>query len=422
MKLLIYCLNYAPELTGIGKYAAEQAEWLAMHGHDVRVITSHPYYPAWRVADDHCGWRYQREQRAGVTVFRAPLWVPHTPSSIKRLLHLASFALCSLPLLAAQWRWRPEVIFLVEPPLACSPAALAFARLRHCKAWLHIQDYEVEAAFALGLLKHPWLELAASALERHALMHFDRISTISSSMLSLARRKAVPDERLVYLPNWADLAIAPSASSVALRSALGIPAHAVAALYSGNMGNKQGLEILAEAARLLAGETGIHFIFCGAGPGRALLEQRCQDLPQVHFLALQPAEQFPALLGAADIHLLPQRADAADLVLPSKLAGMLASGRPVIATAEAGTELASLVSQFGIVTPPGDAQAMVRALQALAERPARRGLFGAAGKAWAASHLDRHAVLARLESELRRLTEDGGAGTRGTTLEGLGEK
>ena len=179
-------------------------------------------------------------------------------------------------------------------------------------------------------------------------------------MLSLARRKAVPDERLVYLPNWADLAIAPSASSVALRSALGIPAHAVAALYSGNMGNKQGWRSSRRPRACSPARPGSTSSSAARGRAGRCSSSAAADLPQVHFPALQPAEQFPALLGAADIHLLPQRADAADRVLPSKLAGMLASGRPVIATAEAGTELASPVSQFGIVTPPGDAQAMVR--------------------------------------------------------------
>lgn len=403
MKLLLYCLNYAPEITGIGKYATEQAEWLAARGHEVRVITGPPYYPAWRVSDGYSAWQYRREELNGVRIYRTPLWVPRKPSGLKRLVHLASFAASSMPVLLTQWSWRPDVVMLVEPPLACAPAALLFSRLRQGGTWLHIQDYEVDAAFALGMLKHPALKWLATRLEQGALSRFDRISTISQAMLARARHKGVPPARLVMLPNAVDLrAIRPSVDHQ-YREMLGIAPDAVVALYSGNMGAKQGLDVLAEAARLLAVRRDIHFVFCGDGAGRADLEQRCQGLEQVHFLPLQPADRFPSLLSCADIQLMPQRADAADLVLPSKLTGMLASGRPIVATAHAGTELASLVSQCGVVAPPGDAPALAHAIATLAGQPARRHLLGAAGRAWAERHLDRDAVYLDMEAALLRL-------------------
>ncbi len=120
MKILMYCLNYAPELTGIGKYTCEQAEWLAARGHEVRVVTAPPYYPAWRVGEGYRAWQYSRERRRWVEVYRAPLWVPRKPTGVTRLLHLASFAVSSLPSLMAQLRWRPDALFVVEPPLMCA--------------------------------------------------------------------------------------------------------------------------------------------------------------------------------------------------------------------------------------------------------------------------------------------------------------
>lgn len=403
MKLLLYCLNYAPEITGIGKYATEQAEWLAARGHDVRVITGPPYYPAWRIADGYSGWQYRREARNGVRIYRAPLWVPRRPSGLKRLIHLASFAASSLPVLWAQWSWRPDVLLLVEPPLACAPAALLFGRWRQTGTWLHIQDYEVDAAFALGLLRHPALKWLAGCLEHGALARFDRISTISHAMLARARHKGVPAARLVLLPNAADLREIRPAADHRYRDRLGIPTDVVVALYSGNMGAKQGLDVLAESARLLAGHRNIHFIYCGDGAGRADLASLCEGLERVHILPLQPADCFPALLACADIHLMPQRADAADLVLPSKLTGMLASGRPVVATAFPGTELATLVAQCGVVVPPGDAPALAHAIATLAEQPVRRAMLGAAARAWAERHLDREAVYQDMEAKLLQL-------------------
>ncbi len=407
MKILLYCLNYAPELTGIGKYTTEQAEWLAMRGHDVRVIAAPPYYPAWRVGDGYRAWQYRRERIGAVDVFRAPLWVPRRQSGATRLLHLASFALFSLPSLARQWTWRPDVVFVVEPPLMCSAAALLFCRLARCKAWLHVQDYEVDAAFTLGLLRLPWLRRLATGVERFLMSRQDRVSSISPAMVALARAKGADRSRALLFPNWVDVGAIRDASGDALRQELGLPAGAVMALYAGNMGAKQGLELLAEAARLLQEHRGLHWIFCGDGAGRAALEAACAGLPRVRFLPLQSAERFPALLAAADIHLLPQRAGAADLVMPSKLTGMLASARPVVATAELGSSLADAVAGCGIVTPPGDASAFAIAIAELAAAPRRRAELGAAGLHWANENLDREAVLTQLEQALLALVESG---------------
>jgi glycosyltransferase involved in cell wall biosynthesis len=94
MKILVYGINYSPELTGIGKYTGEMVEWMASQGHDVRVITAPPYYPEWKVGERYSSWRYRREEGAA-TVWRCPLYVPKQPSTLKRLIHLGSFALSS---------------------------------------------------------------------------------------------------------------------------------------------------------------------------------------------------------------------------------------------------------------------------------------------------------------------------------------
>ncbi|MGM9424847.1 glycosyltransferase WbuB [Hydrogenophaga sp. MI9] len=411
MKLLFYGINFTPELTGIGKYTGEMAEWLAAAGHEVRVITAPPYYPDWKVGEGHSATRYRRERWQGVEVWRTPLWVPARPGGLKRLVHLASFALASLPALLAQWRWKPDVVWVVEPPLMCAPAAVAFAKLRGARSWLHVQDYEVDAAFDLGLIKGKALRGLVQAGERWLMRRFDRVSTISGRMLDLAARKGVDTQRRVSFPNWVDIDhIVPLTAASAYRQSLGLAPDAVVALYSGNMGNKQGLEVLAETARLCLPDARIRFVFCGNGAGRAELERRCEGLANVQFLQLQPLERLGELLGLADVHLLPQRADAADLVMPSKLTGMLASGRAVLATALPEMELGRVVAveaACGLIVPPEDPAAMAAALQKLAQDPALRERLGQAGRRYAERELGRDQVLRRFEDQLRALTGAG---------------
>ncbi|WP_211455066.1 glycosyltransferase WbuB [Collimonas antrihumi] len=404
MKILLYGINFAPELTGIGKYTGEMAAWLAATGHEVRVVTAPPYYPDWQVWHGYSSTRYTHEVWKGVQVWRAPLWVPKKPSGLKRLIHLASFALGSLPLMLRQLMWRPQVVWVVEPPLFCAPTALCVARLTGARAWLHVQDFEVDAAFALGLLQGGLARRLVTRLERWLMRRFDRVSTISDSMLARASAKGVAAERLVHFPNWIDLdAIQPLTAPSSYRVELGIPADAVVALYSGNMGGKQGLEIMAEAARLLSDQADLHFVFCGNGAGKAELLRLAEGLSNVRFLDLQPMDRLNDLLGLADIHLLPQRADAADLVMPSKLTGMLASGRAVVATAHANTELGRVVQSCGLLVVPGDADAFAVTIGNLARDPLLRKTLGLSGRRHAELHLGMDGILSRFERCCERL-------------------
>ncbi len=129
MKILLYSANFAPEPTGIGKYSGEMASWLAAQGHEVRVVAAPPYYPAWKLAEGYAWPPYRREQWQGVSVFRAPLWVPASPGGLARVLHLLTFAAASLPSMLRQAFWRPDVVFTVAPAFVCAPAGWLTARL-----------------------------------------------------------------------------------------------------------------------------------------------------------------------------------------------------------------------------------------------------------------------------------------------------
>ncbi|HBQ8522883.1 TPA: WcaI family glycosyltransferase, partial [Klebsiella pneumoniae] len=252
MKILIYGINFSPELTGIGKYTGEMADWFAEQGHDVRVITAPPYYPEWQV---HAGFRngwFSTEQHKNMRVYRCPLYVPAKVSTLKRLLHLASFSFSSFFPLLAQIGWKPDLIICVAPSLFCAPGALLFSKLTGCQSVLHIQDFEVDAMLGLGMAKTGIAARLAAAFERWCLRSFRYVSTISHSMLARAETKGVKPENLLLFPNWSEVERFTEVDPAVVRQLsqkFEIPPDHKVVLYSGNIGEKQGLEIVIEAAK-----------------------------------------------------------------------------------------------------------------------------------------------------------------------------
>ena len=407
MKILVYGLNFAPEPVGVGRYTGDMAARLQAAGHEVRVVTALPYYPEWKVAPQYSGYGYAFEAWQGMPVARAPLWVPFRPGGRKRVLHLLTFAVTSLPLMVRALFWRPDVVWLAAPAFVCAPAALVAAKLTGAKSWIHIQDFEIDIAFGMGLISGSGWKRFILSCESWLLRRFDHVSTISKAMVARTLTKGVDPARVSYVPNWADVdAVAPLRGPSPYRAELNIPPAAVVALYSGSMGVKQGVDWVAEAALALQDNPNVYVVLCGDGALQAQAQALCSHLPNVRFLPFQPMERLGDLLGLADVHLLPQRADAAEMVMPSKLTGMLASGRPVVGMAAAGTELAEVVQSCGVVVQHGDVPAFTQAIRHLAELPQLRAELGRVARAYADQNLAASAVLGRLEADMQALGDD----------------
>ncbi len=351
MKILVYGINYSPELTGIGKYTGEMVEWMVHQGHDVRVITAPPYYPEWRVAREYSALRYYREE-GDALVWRCPIYVPKKLSMLKRILHLSSFAISSFIPLLGQRGWKPDLIIGVIPTLFCTPGMRLLAKLTGARTLLHIQDYEVDAMIGLrfsGNGKAGWMTRLARAFELSGLLGVDYISTISSAMMRKAREKGVSAEKVIFFPNWTEVSRFRQVCSKdveLIRKQLDLPLDKKIVLYSGNIGEKQGMEIIVEAASC-SSDASWMFVIVGEGGGKNRIEKMVEDrkLKNVRIYSLQPYESLPALLKMADCHLIIQRRGAADAVLPSKLTNILAVGGNAVVTAESNTELGLLCLQ-----------------------------------------------------------------------------
>ena len=399
-RILFIGLNYAPEPIGIGPYSAGLMEALVDRGHIVHAVVGQPYYPDWQMHEFFRG-RWKNTTENGVTITRCPHYIPANPTGTRRLAHHLSFASSAYP--AARLARRalsPDLVVAVAPSLVAAPVAARMARRAGVPFWLHIQDFEVGAAQATGLLGEGALADAALRFEARTLAAADVVSTISEPMRDLLVEKGVAQERVVELRNWANHPLPAHRRDYRAEWDLG---GRTVALYSGNIAIKQGLEVIVEAARLLAHRDDIAFVICGDGPTRQRLERLGEGLPNFLMKGLQPGEDVGDLLQMADLHLLPQLAAASDLVLPSKLGNMLSSGRPVIATVPRGSGIAREIEGAGVVVPPGDAPALAWAIERLASDPASRLRLGEGARQAALSRWSKGLVVDQFEAVMDRL-------------------
>jgi colanic acid biosynthesis glycosyl transferase WcaI len=410
VRLLIHSMNYAPELVGIGKYTGELGAWLASRGHQVTVLTAPPYYPQWRVQEDYRPQRWRREGLDGVEVLRAPQYVPARVTGQGRLLQEISFTASGLYwwstyLLRQTW----DAVVAVCPPMTSGLVPALLARRHVLPLVIHVQDLQLDAARELGILRQPQLLAGLTQLERHLFRQARAVTTISPAMAARIAAKGVPAQRLQVLPNWADLDnIRPGPRDNLIRRELGLTSETIV-LYAGNLGEKQGLEVVLQAAALTRQNPSIRYLIVGEGAARArlMLLAQSQGLENLIFLPLQSASRLPLLLAAADLHLVVQRQKAADLVMPSKLTNILAAGRPFIATTTPGTELARVTteSRAGLMVPPAAADSLAQAVLRLAGDPSLRKQMSSRGREYAETFWNRERILRQWEDLLQGLAD-----------------
>lgn len=406
MRILIISNLYSPEPSGVGPYSAGLAAWLAARGHDVAVIAANPSYPHWRRYNGYGAWSWSVRREDGVDVHRVPVFVPRQVGGATRILHYASFAAAAaFPAVRLARRLRPQIVIHIAPTMLAAPVALLAARLAGGRSWLHVQDFEVGAAIGTGqMAAGGMLARAAAWFERACVRGFDGASSISAAMCTTLVALGMSGPRTYQFRNWADIDGVRPGIVTTYRRHWAIATRYVA-LYSGSIARKQGIEIILDAARLLEHRDDLTFIVCGDGPDRADWERQATELPNICFHGLQPFDRLGDLLAMADVHLLPQRAGVADQVLPSKLTNMLASGRPVVATAAAGTGLHAEVEGCGLATPPGDAHAFAAAIEALLDDAPRAARLGAVARARAEERWSARAILAAFERRIVALRD-----------------
>jgi len=256
------------------------------------------------------------------------------------------------------------------------------------------------------------------ATERLILSNVDLVTTISPAMRRQLLAKTEGRRSVGMFPNWVDgEAMRPWPGVNRFRRAWNLPSETMVAMYAGNLGRKQGLEVLIAAAALLPPTVTV--VIAGAGGERVELERLAASLApgRIRFCDLVEAVDLAEFLSAGDIHCVVQRAVVAGAVMPSKLLNIMAVARPMVVTAQAGTDLAEAVqaAAAGIVVPPDDPAALAAAIAELAADPASRAAAGASARTWVLDAFGIDRVLARFAARLRQLSTDIRTGAQRST-------
>lgn len=344
VRVAILGINYAPETTGIAPYTTGLAVGLQERGHDVRVLTGYQHYPEWRRAT--AGGFRSREVIDRVRVRRLNHHVPKEMTWTGRAAMELSFG---LQLLTSRWG-RPEVVVCVSPPLLAAAMSAVRARLtwRRPSVGILVHDLYGRGVEEIGVASGPTARVIR-AVEAGALHLADAVAVIHPGFTAgIVEQLGLRPQRIREIRNWNHVGAPDPSASDAFRSSHGWGADEVVVMHAGNMGYKQGLENVIEAARLAA-RTGIRtrFVLLGDGNQRANLQAAGAGVRALEFLPPVDEVDFPAALGAADVLLVNERPGVAQMAVPSKLTSYFRSGRPILAATDSGGFTAGEIAASG---------------------------------------------------------------------------
>lgn len=345
LRITILGLNYAPEPSGNAPYTTSLAEGLAEAGHSVHVITGYPHYPEWNLKSGYSGWM-KRETINGVEVKRLRHHIPRKPTAFARMHMELSFG---LRLVIAKWQ-RPDVVLVVSPALLSCALAILRIRLRPNRpaVGIWIQDLYSRGVIETGTGGGRLTQVATS-LESKILCSADGVVAIHDRFKRhMVDSLGVPPANVKVIRNWTHLPPSPTSGVPEMRVKLGWDPADIIVLHAGNMGKKQGLENVIEAARIASTrKSAVRFVLMGDGNQRRRLEALAQGVSNVSFIDPLPGKEFQLALAAADVLLVNELPGVRDMAVPSKLTSYFNAGVPVIAATDQGSVTAYEIENSG---------------------------------------------------------------------------
>ena len=382
-------INYYPEDSAIGLYTTQKVEALASKGHSVTVITGFPYYPAWEIKKEYKTKPYLFEEEInGVRVLRSKQYVPKKPTFFKRIVHLISFTLGNFINLFKVQK-SPDLIISIVPFTTSILLGLILKIRYRSKLWVHVQDFEFDIASQSGLYsKNSLLHKILMYLEKKLLNSADIASTISQGMREILKQKS--DSESFFLPNWID-----NQKEIKFTTHRYLESKKVKVLYSGNIGEKQDWETFLKFCKQTSSKK-FEIVIVGDGAKKNWLLDNIKSFSHVKYFPPVPLNELSSLLRSTDIHILFQKVDIMDTVMPSKVLGMMASSRPSLIIGNDNSEIKTIFDCCcpGIFFNSYSDQVIVE-LEKLIENPIKMAEMGRSANDYVVANFSKINVLSR---------------------------
>ncbi len=405
--ITIISVNFYPEDSSTGLYTTEMADFLAAKGHKVSVITGVPYYPQWEINQNYSnGKRFLHERKGDINIYRYKLYVPKNPSFLKRVLHLTDFTLGSIRNLFKIKNC--DLVISVVPFTSNVFLGWLLSKKKKAKLWAHIQDFEFDAAIESGMVKNK-CGLKSKGfgvlfwIEKVLLKKTNINSTISFGMINKLQSKA--GRSVYYFPNWVNpLKINPATA----RKHDFLTSSKFKILYSGNIGAKQDWAFFIKIIRHFKNEADIEFIIVGDGAMKSWLLQETKEYKNVKYFNPIAYGQLSDLLCSADTHFLFQKSDVIDTVMPSKLLGMMSSGKPSIVTGNLKSEVAKVFAESsgGFFHAANDLAGVANSILLLKNDTIQSKNTGAIAREYIISRFSEEKVLSGFEKQIREILNE----------------
>ena len=406
MHLLVLALNYYPDQLGNAPILTGIAEGLASRGHKVSVVCAFPHHETGRVEAPYHGRFMSQETRNQVDIYRA--FIKPADGGLKsKALNYLSFSISSLVTAIAKVR-KIDVIFTPSPPITLGLVDIALRVHLRAPYIYNLQDLFPEAAVKLGLLSNPLVIKGFEWIERQVLTRADHLAVICEGFKHHAVRLGVEPDRVTVIPNFTDIQLIQPQAYSDYRVKWGINPEDIVILFSGRMGYSQNLKGVVEAWHLLrdqASSLNLRLVMVGDGQARREVIDMLKGDTRVTVARTQPREMLSDLLALADIGIAPLKRGLSSASVPSKILGLMAAGRAVIAQAEADTDTAKLIeeAECGVISPPETPRALADAILTLAMNPKRRTKMGGNGRTFAVNKYSEEAVVNAYEQLFLRV-------------------
>ena len=392
MNLLVICPHFDPDVAPTGVVMSRIAHELIARGHRLHVVTSLPWYQHHAIDPGWEGQLVRTERTEWGCISRVHPFPTDKRNIPARALAFGGFTALAT-IVGTFSRVRPDAVLAMSPPLTLGMAGRMVATARRVPLIFNIQDVFPDVAIELGLLTGNRVIRGARALERVSYRMSDAVTVLSDDLAANVRAKitiGLEGERaelqaakVRVIPNFVDTnAIRPAARENSYREDYGLIGKTVV-MYAGNVGFSQSLDLVLDAARSFErSRPDVVFVINGGGSARPDLEREAANLSNLRFIDMQPIERLPEVLAAGDLHVVPLRAGLAWSSVPSKLYSILAAGRPIVASVDAGTEVERTIERAGagIAVPPDSPAEFRAALAELLDDRERSEAMGASGR------------------------------------------